>query len=369
MGKKPTLKDVANHAGVSTATVARVLHNRGYVAAETRIAVERAIEETGYRLNLLAQNLRRQRTNVLGHILYAISPNPFYAQVALGVEQEAMKHGYGILSYNVQGDPERERAGVETLIQRQVDAILFTTPASSANVQLALDAGIAVVQVERPTGVQTSSVLVDNYLGSVAAVEHLIRLGHRRIAFIGARFEEDPTRASRLVERQRLDGYLDALRRHGLAVDEGLIRFGEYYSLGKNATPGDGYHFTHELLDGADPPTAIFAACDFLAAGAYQAIYARGLHVPRDISVVGFDDTLAAYLAPPLSTVEQPTFEIGQAAVQLALKQLADGARSRRLIKQLAVRWVERSSTGPAPGSRSLRPTSNVRADSALHAV
>ena len=149
MAKNPTLKDVANRAGVSTATVARVIHDNGYVAVATRERVEYAIEETGYQMNVLAQSLRRQRTRVLGNLLFGMHPNPFYARIALGTEQFAQQHGYSILDFSVQGDVERERIGVETLIRRQVDAILFITPASAVNVQLAVDAGVPVVQVER----------------------------------------------------------------------------------------------------------------------------------------------------------------------------------------------------------------------------
>ena len=351
MRKKATLRDVAQIAGVSTATVARVLHNNGYVANETRIAVERAVEQTGYRLNLLARNLRQQRTNVIGHILYAIAPNPFYAQVALGVEQEAFSHGYSVLAFNVQGHPERERIGVETLIARQVDAILFTTPAAASNVQLALDSGRPVVQVERPTGVRTSCVLVDNYAGSVMAVEHLIELGHNAIAFIGASYRHDLSKASQLVDERRHIGYLDTMHKHGIPVQDRWVRLGRHYSIEGRGSPGDGYRFTGEFLDAPVRPTAIFGSSDFLAAGAYQAIYERGLRIPQDISVVGYDDTLGEYLAPPLTTVAQPMSEIGAVACRLAIMELANGSTGTHEVhvRSLSVQWVGRASTGPAP--------------------
>ena len=206
MTRRPTLVDVAERAGVSTATVARVLHRRGYVAAE------QAVAETGYSLNLLAQGLRRQHTSIIGHVLHAIFPNPFYAEVALGAEQEAMSQGYGVLAYNVQGDPEREQAGVRTLIQRRVDAIIFTTPLAAGNVSLALEAGIPVVQVERPTAVETAAIRVDNYASMVAAMDHLLALGHERIAFIGAEF------APGTIEEQRFRAYRDSLERRRLPL-------------------------------------------------------------------------------------------------------------------------------------------------------
>src|SRR6185437_4295833 len=176
--KNVTLKDVARIAGVSTATVARVLHDSGYIAEETRKQVEAAIRATGYRMNVVAQGLRKQQTMSIGHILHSIMPNPFYAGVALGVEQEALKQGWSVLMINVQGDAQRERLGVETLIQRRVDAILFTSAVDEANVSLALEAGLQVVQLQQPTAIPTHQVTADNYVGSVAAVEHLIALGH-----------------------------------------------------------------------------------------------------------------------------------------------------------------------------------------------
>lgn len=351
MSKKPTLKDVARHAGVSTATVARVLHNQGYVAANTRERVERAIDDTGYRMNVLAQSLRQQRTRVIGNLLFAFHPNPFYAQIAQGTEDSARQHGYTILDFSVEGDPERERIGVETLIRRQVDAILFITPVSASSVQLAVDAGVPVVQVERNTRVKTSMVLVDNYAGSVAATEHLIALGHRRIAFIGSIVKNEPDGASALIEEQRLAGYIDTMRAHDLPVCEEWIGLGEYFPRDRSDAHGDGYRFACKYLDGDPRPTAIFAAGDFLAAGVCQAVYVRGLRMPNDISVVGYDDTLAVYLAPPLTTVAQPMFELGRAASELAIAEieyLADGGKPAPFsTRYLTTHLVVRSSTAP----------------------
>lgn len=313
MHKKPTMKDVASKAQVSTATVARVIHGRGFVSKVSRQKVEKAIEQTGYRINILAQSLRRQRTKTIGHLLTSISPNPFFAGVELGVEHEALKNGYSVLIWNVFEEPERERRGVETFIQRQVDAMIFTTPIEAQNVQLALDANIPVVQVERPTKIQTHAVLVDNYTGSKLAIEHLIELGHRRIAFIGG--NPRAYRTNPIVDEQRLAGYRDTLMQHGITPRDEWIVLGKYYSL------EDGFH-TMERFVAEGNITAVFTACDILAAGALQAIYEKKLRVPEDISVVGFDNTYASYLSPPLTTVEQPMFEIGQTAAKIAIDAL-----------------------------------------------
>ncbi len=357
--KNVTLKDVARAAGVSTATVARVLHEKGYIAEETRRQVEAVLHETGYRINAVAQGLRKQQTMSIGHILHSILPNPFYAGVALGVEQEALKQGWSVLMINVQGDAQRERLGVETLIQRRVDAILFTAAVAETNVKLALDAGVQVVQLQQPTAIPTHQVTADNYVGSTAALEHLIALGHQRIAYIGAGpayRQQDTTFLDRLglVDRERFSGYLAALQKCQLPLDERLIAFGRYYTLDQDKRSDDGYVFTKQFLQLEERPTAIFATCDILAAGALQAIYEQGLHVPDDISLVGFDNTYAPYLSPPLTTVELPMYEIGRAAVRIVLEQ-SQQEEAASWVQQhvrLSTRLIVRSSTGPAPASR-----------------
>lgn len=347
---RPTLKDVAERAGVSTATVARVLHGNGYVAEETRKAVEAVVRETGYQINAVAQGLRKQRTFTLGHVLQSIAPNPFFAGVALGVEKEATEHGCGVVLYTTQGDAERERVGVETLIRRRVDAIIFTKIAHEANVELAARAGIPVVQVERVCSVPTDSVTADNYPGALEATRHLIELGHQRIAFLGvapsalARLDANRPASSTAdrttVEGERLAGYLDALAAAELQVREDLVDLGgSYYAL-------DWARATMRRmleLPTACRPTAVFATCDMLAAGALQEIHHHGLRVPDDLSVVGFDDTYASFLTPPLSTARQPMFEMGQAAARLAIEALQAvpehrAPRSERLSTHLVVR-------------------------------
>jgi len=341
---------------VSTATVARVLHKSGYIAEETRKQVEAAISETGYRMNIVAQGLRKQQTMSIGHILHSIVPNPFYAGVALGVEQEALKQGWSVLMINAQGDAQRERLGVETLIQRRVDAILFTTAVFEANVNLALEAGLQVVQIQQATTVPTHQVTTDNYIGSVAAMEHLISLGHRRIAYIGAGplyVHEDAAFLDRLgqVERERFSGYVTTLQKYQIPLDGQLVAFGRYYTLEYDKNSDDGYVYTKQFLQLAQRPTAIFATCDILAAGALQAIYEQSLRVPNDISLVGFDNTYAPYLSPPLTTVELPMLDIGKAAVRIVLEQGEQESSTSWVQQQvrLSTRLVVRSSTGPAP--------------------
>jgi LacI family transcriptional regulator len=327
MSKSATLKDVAKRAGVSTATVARVLHDSGYVASKTRQRVEAALAETEYQLNVVAQGLRKQQTFTIGHVLHAITENPFFAQVAVGVEDVALKHGYNVFIINVHGKAAREQLAVESFIGRRVDAVIFTTANDPKNVQRVVDAGIPVVQVERITEVETSAVLIDNYSGAKEAMNYLLSLGHTKIGFIGG----DPAliakgrKIKRTVETERLAAYVDALKEHHIAKRPELMRLGKYYSLENGGFHGEGYYFMKALL--SEDITAVFASCDVLAAGALQAIHEAGLRVPDDLSIIGFDDTLAAHLTPPLTTVSIPMHQVGRVAAELAFAAIEGGTQ------------------------------------------
>ncbi len=331
--------DVARKAGVSTATVGRVLHNRGYVSEDTRERVEKAIHESGFQINLVAQSLRRQRTRTIGHILTHLLPNPFFAGVEVGVEEVAVEQDYNVMLWNALDSAGREREGVEAFIQRQVEAIIFTTPRSAANVELALKAGLEVVQVERPVAVDSHMVLVDNYVGARAAVEHLLELGHRRIGYLGKILVGSPE----LVDNQRYRGYLDGLAAAGVAaLDEWVLLDLDPYLI------EDGYRGLRLLLTRDPQVTALLVFSDIMAAGVFQALYDLKLRAPEDVSVIGFDNTYAPYLSPPLTTVAIPMVEVGKAAAQVAIDALENRQRKLRYYgKKLATQLIVRQSTAP----------------------
>ncbi|MCC6315232.1 MAG: LacI family DNA-binding transcriptional regulator [Thermomicrobiales bacterium] len=364
MNRRATLKDVAAAAGVSTATVARVLHGNGYVAEATRRRVETAVDRTGYHINAVAQGLRRQRTSTLGLLVPGIIPNPFFASVAHGVEQEAVRHGCGVLTVNTFGDPERERIGVETLLRRRVDALLFTAPRHEDNVRLARAADIPVVQIERKTAIDTLAVTVDNWIGAFTATRHLLDLGHRRIAYIGVdpdRVRHRPGAATHPnVEQDRLSGFQDAMTRAGVPIDNDLVALGScYYDQATGMSNSIGHDWMRTFLGLPDPPTAVFATSDIFAAGVLQAAYERGLRVPDDVSIVGFDDTYAKFFAPPLTTVGQPMVEIGEAAARLALRDLGSLVGSAERSLGFVTRLIVRASTGPPSHARYLASANN----------
>lgn len=326
--------DVARKAGVSTATVGRVLHKQGYISEEARKRVEQAIQETGFQINLVAQSLRQQRSYTIGHLLTSLVPNPFFASVEAGVEEAAVEHGYNVVLWNSLNSAQREREGVEAFIQRQVEAVVFTTPRSAANVEFALNAGLEVVQVERPVNVDSHIVLIDNYVGARAAVEHLIALGHSRIAYVGKVLPGSPE----LVDNQRYRGYIDALTAGGISPeDEWMLLELDPYSM------KDGYNGLLKLQKNNVGATAVLAFSDIIAAGVLQAAYDLNLRVPDDLSVIGFDNTYSPYLSPPLTTVAIPMVEVGRAAAEVAIEAIENRRRKlkfhgRRLLTELVLR-------------------------------
>jgi DNA-binding LacI/PurR family transcriptional regulator len=329
-----------------------VLHNKGYVAEATRQKVLAAVNEADYRINHIARSLKRSRSNVIGHILKSTTPNPFYVMVARGVEAYCRENGYTVLTYNVEDDIETERKAVETFLNWRADAIVFTTPASETNVELARNSGKPVVQVERPQSAKTDRIVVDNYSGARAATQHLIEFGHRRIGFVGQAAYPDWSPLSSYVETERFGGYRDTMIEAGL-FDEALVFFGRSYSLEQldaQQTPlSDGYSAMHGWIASGSTPTAVFASSDFLASGVLQAAHAHGIAVPRQLSVIGYDDTLATFLAPLLSSVRLPAYDIGRAAARLVIDRLSGKSEGSPIEERLTTELVRRSSVGPAP--------------------
>jgi LacI family transcriptional regulator len=355
VARSDTIKSIAERAGVATATVARVLHNNGYVAEATRAKVLRAVAETDYRINHIARSLKRNRSNVIGHILKSTVPNPFYVTVARGVEAYCRENSYTVLTYNVEGDVDTERKAVETFLNWRADAIIFTTPTSEANVELALNSSKPVVQVERPQTDRTDRITVDNYHGARAAMQHLLELGHRRIAFVGQAVDPSLSPLSTYVEAERYGAYRDALVEAG-AFDEGLVVFGRAYSLeeldAKLVPLGDGYAALRNWIASGRRPTAVVASSDLLAASVLQAAQHSGLSVPGELSVIGFDDTLATFLSPLLTSVRLPSYEIGRAAARLAITRLGAAVEASPPVEEkLQATLVRRASVGPAATS------------------
>ncbi len=344
------LKDVAALAGVSTATVSRVIHASGYVSARARERVEQALRDSGYRLNIVAQELRRQKTITLGIILHGALSHPFVGEVVIGAEQAAAEQGFNVLLFNARGDADRERECVEALLKRRVDGIVFTTAVHGKNVQLALDAGVHAVEIEQRLCGAASAIVIDNYAAAAKAMRHLLDLGHTKIGFLGEPFLSGTADATVGIPKERFNAYRDALHAAGHAIDEAHIVLGRYpREQGGWGGMKAGATYMRRLLTQAPGLTAVFAVSDLVAAGAIQALYAQGVQIPRQMSIVGFDDTFARYLAPPLTTIRQPMFDMGYKAASLAISLITEDV-SGSSVEFCPTRLIVRQTTARAPG-------------------
>jgi LacI family transcriptional regulator len=326
-----SLQEVAQRANVSIATVSRVLNKSDKVVPETRAIVEQALLDLGYRPSRVARRLRMKdgRAHLVGLIIPDIQ-NPFYAEIARGVEDAAYAAEYALLLCNSDERLDKERFYLEVMQAESVDGVVLPPfdEVDPAVIDL-VKSGMPVVCVDRSLAkVKTDLVEVDNHRGAVEAVTHLLDRGHRSIALIEGRAQVSTSR-----ERRR--GYLDALEAAGIAPRKELIRSGDFKQE-------SGRVLAHELFELRKPPTALFVCNNLMTVGALSALHQRGLRVPQDVAVVGFDDLpWAEALDPPLTVVRQPAYEVGRQAMELLLRRIMEPARAAvtlRLVPQLVVR-------------------------------
>lgn len=329
-----TIREVAERAGVSLTTVSHVINNSRYVSEATRQRVLDAMKATNYRPNAVARSLRSGKTHTLGLIL-PDSSNPFFAEVGLEVEKVAFSEGYSLILCNTDRDIAKEEFYVKLLSNKQVDGIIFVStgiPTNSLN--FLLGEHTPVILVDRDlTDIEADAVLTDHLMGGWQATQHLIDLGHRRIACISGPLDGTPS-------AERIVGYRKALEDSGIPVDPALVLKGDYH-------PRSGYEAARHLLELDEPPTAIFACNDLMGMGVIRAVTEAGLSVPNDISVVGFDNIdLTNYTTPPLTTVAQPIAQIASLSTMLLLKRIGDPKRPverPKLSTELIVRQSSRA--------------------------
>jgi LacI family transcriptional regulator len=311
MGRQvPTLKDVAERAGVAIQTVSSILHDRPGYTAETRARVHAAIAELGYRPFSVAQSLRTRQTHTIALVVSDIA-NPYCATIASVAEDYAHRFGYSLVVYNTHDDAQRETGYLQTIMQRWIDGLVFMSAEDKMNSLGSLQtAGIPTVAIDRiPENYTGPSVILDNIKAGRIAAEHLLALGHTKLAHISGPLRLAPA-------RERLTGFRQAVEASGLAL--GSCVGGE-----GNWACEFGYQAMQRLLNCQPWPTAVFAANDRMAIGAMRAIYEAGLRVPDDISVMGLDDIeVAAYQVPPLTTVRQSFSELATRAVQVLIEIL-----------------------------------------------
>jgi LacI family transcriptional regulator, galactose operon repressor len=300
-----TISEVARRAGVSAATVSRVLNGRTDVSRDLAARVHTAVEELGYRPNGVARNLRRQATKVWGLIISDIG-NPFFTSVVRGVEDAAHEAGYSLVLCNSDDDLDKEQRYIDIALAEQLAGVIIS-PASepSTDVSALVDRGIPVVAVDRRVGrLDVDTVLVDNVSGARLATQHLMDSGCRRIACITG-----PTRTTTAAER--LQGFRQAHEAAGREVGEDLVVLENFKADG-------GYDGAQRLLGISAPPDGLFVANNLMTVGALEALMDAGVQIPDDMLLVGFDDIPWARLTRPrLTTVNQPMYDMGREAGRL----------------------------------------------------
>jgi LacI family transcriptional regulator len=330
--RRTTLATIAAEAGVSLPTVSKVVNGRPDVAPATRARVEQLLDEHQYTRN----GLRRQRRSGLIDVVFAGLDSPWAVEILRGIEEWGAGHETAVAVSSVRHGNARPASWTSALASHHTDGvILVTTKLTDAQLGQLRSAGIPLVVID-PANTpppDIPSVGATNWAGGLAATEHLLSLGHRRVAAITGP-------ADFLCSLARVDGYRSALERAGVAPDQALVRYGDFQHEG-------GFARAVELLELPQPPTAIFAGSDQQAFGVYEAARQRGLRIPEDLSVIGFDDLpVARWASPPLTTVRQPLPQMGSAAAQM-LGELIEGLPLRSNRVELSTELIVRESTAP----------------------
>lgn len=329
----PTIQDVAKLAGISTATVSRVLNNYPHIREDVRDRVLVAIKHLNYEPNRVAQRLRANRSRLIGIVVTDIT-NPFFNAIMASIEAVFFDQGFSVLMSNTNAIPRKELDYLHMMENEEI-AGLIIAPSSENVDQVAemAEAGLPIVVLDRRMpNARVDMVLADNVAGAQSAIDHLVSLGHRRIGHIGGRMALSSG-------RERYEGYKLAMEKHGLPIADGWVRFGDQQHA-------SGYARALELLDETHPPTAWFVANNMMTLGALNAIHDRGKHIPDDIAIVGFDDMpWSISLNPPLTVVAQPTLEIGQLASNMLLERIEQPELPSRMVV-LDTKLIIRASCG-----------------------
>lgn len=335
---RPGIKAVAERAKVSPSTASRVLSNRGYASAETRRSVLEAARELGYEPDFAAQTLKSGSSAIIGVEIQDIT-NPFYASVAVGIAEVGRAARYVPFLSDSQEDPARERENLRMMLRVRVAGLIITpTMANAKLLRRFQELGTPLVQVDRVApNIVSDTVLVDNARAAREATEHLIGLGHKRIGVLAG-----PQAITTGHERMR--GFNEAMRAHGLPIDPRLLKVSDYRR-------NSGVTTARELLDERPAPTAIFAHNNVLAERLLAVLAERHLRVPDDVAIITFDDPgWTRLVTPPLTVIHQPARRMGSIAADLLLRRLRDPAADPAPARvELETRMIVRGSCGGEP--------------------
>ena len=318
-----TVKEVARHAGVSTATVSRVLNNEPGIREDTRSRVLDSIKKTGYRLNKAARSLKTSRSGTIG-LLVPELVNDFFMTVAQGVEDVLRTEGYGVIICNANEDVRYEEDRINLLIEQCVDGvIIIPASAEGRHFNRLKEAGIPVVMVDRlVNGFEADAVLTDNINGAYSAMEELISSGCRRFGFIGGSLELSNF-------KERFEGFTRALNDYSIDIEEDIIKFGDVHI-------DSGYRLMQELMSSSNPPDHVFIANYYLQVGATKYLIENANSDRKLIHIAGFDDmSLSSILGFSSITVSQPMQLMGHKAAELLINRItsADKTEQTRLIR------------------------------------
>ena len=333
-GSIATIKEVAKKAGVSVSTVSHVVNKTRFVSDHLRNKVLSVIERLEYQPNQIARSLRRKSSNSLGLIIADIT-NPFFSEMARSIDYHSFMQNYSIILCNSGGNKEKEALYINRWSEWQVDGIIIVSsslPPYHLSSLSKPEMPITLVDMDCP-GYTMDSISVDNFSGGKLAAEHLISLGHKRIACIYGSLDTK-------YKQERVNGFRAAMNEAGIEVEEPLIARADF-------DIGSSMNVALRLLEMENRPTAIFVCGDLMAYGAMQAAFIKDLKIPDDLSVVGFDDIyISKYTLPPLTTVKQPIDEMAEEAVKCFLGRREDPGKTSRIVK-LNPQLEIRSSTAP----------------------
>lgn len=339
--RAPTIEDVAEHVQVSVATVGRALGGYGRVSAATKERVLQAARELNYHPNTIARGMKQQRTQTIGLMVGNIT-NPFFSTIVRAVEDTVSRHGLNVIVCNTDEDPQKELAHAKTLFERRVDGLIVSSTifgnASATKVaKTYYGKRIPTVFVDRAIeGVCAPAFFADNFEGAYKATHHLLALGHRRIGVIVGK-RSLPTMAG------RIQGYRAALSDFGLTSFEALILDS---AVDVDVGVEGGYAMTQRLLQLHDRPSALMVMNNLLVVGTLKALKEVGMMIPRDLSLITWDDfELAEHLTPPLTLVDQPTYTMGSLAAEQLMKAVTQDIKLEPLKVVLKPRLIVREST------------------------
>lgn len=330
-----TIKDIAREAGVSIGTVSAVLNGSTTIKAENMRKVNDAIKKFNYQINMAARTLKTGNSKTIGLIIPDIS-NPFYPELARGVEDAARQAGFTVFLCNNDRDVQKEKDYINALTSQNVDGIIMAKPQMTKDELYAVSKSCKLVFIDtRPELTQCfDTVNVDDRDGITQAMELLFKYGHRKIAYISGLMESNSA-------IQRFESYKESLHKHG-------IPFNNEYFQQKRYDWFSGYSATMDLLRLGDVPTAILSANDIIAFGSLKALREWDINVPLDMSVIGFDDIdQASYSCPPLTTIRQPKYEMGVASVEILLKKLECGEEPH-LVQTFSTKTIVRETVNYA---------------------